>query len=73
VVTPACANLIRESKTFQIPSVIQTGKRYGMQSLDAAIEELLNKKWITAEDAYDKAINKAKFLPFLKKPPDEFG
>ena len=73
VVTPACANLIRESKTFQIPSVIQTGKRYGMQSLDSAIEELLNKKWISPEDAYDKAINKAKFLPFLKKPPDEFG
>tara|TARA_B100000315_G_C14582769_1_gene591360 strand:+ start:895 stop:1971 length:1077 start_codon:yes stop_codon:yes gene_type:complete len=73
VVTPACSNLIRESKTFQIPSVIQTGKKYGMQSLDAAIEELLNKKWITAEDAYDKAINKAKFVQFLKKPPNEFG
>jgi len=36
-VTPAVANLIREGKTFQIPSAIQTGKKYGMQSLDDAI------------------------------------
>jgi twitching motility protein PilT len=34
VVTPAVANLIRENKTFRIPSSIQTGKKYGMQLLD---------------------------------------
>ncbi|MDY6852123.1 MAG: type IV pilus twitching motility protein PilT, partial [Thermodesulfobacteriota bacterium] len=39
--TPAVRNLIRESKTFQIPSVIQTGKKYGMQSLDDAIMDHL--------------------------------
>ena len=76
VVTPACANLIREQKTFQIPSVIQTGKKYGMQSLDGAIEELLKKRWITPIEAYDKATNvgKAKFAQYLKKPfvPSEF-
>ena len=55
VVTAATSNLIREGKTFQIPSVIQTGKKYGMQSLDDAILEALNAKKISAEDAYSKA------------------
>lgn len=72
VVTPAVGNLIREEKTFQIPSAIQTGKKYGMQSLDDAILDLLNKRWIAADDAYDKAIEKQRFLPFLKKPPEDF-
>ncbi|MEK7846701.1 MAG: type IV pili twitching motility protein PilT, partial [Nitrospinota bacterium] len=65
-------NLIREEKTFQIPSAIQTGKKYGMQSFDDAILDLLNKRWIAADDAYDKAIEKQRFLPFLKKPPEDF-
>ena len=72
IVTPAVGNLIREEKTFQIPSAIQTGKKYGMQSFDDAILDLLNKKWIAAEDAYDKAIEKQRFLPFLKQPPEDF-
>jgi twitching motility protein PilT len=70
VVTPAVSNLIREGKTFQIPSAIQTGKKYGMQSLDDAILEALEAKRISAEDAYDKAIVKERFLSFLKKPPE---
>lgn len=73
VVTAATANLIRESKTFQLTSVIQTGKKFGMQSLDDAILDLLNKKWISPEEAYDKAIEKARFVQFLKEPPDDFS
>jgi twitching motility protein PilT len=72
VVTPAVGNLIREEKTFQIPSAIQTGKKYGMQSLDDAILDLLQKGWIGAEDAYDKCIEKGRFVQFLKKPPEDF-
>ncbi|GMT41594.1 MAG: twitching motility protein PilT [bacterium] len=72
VVTPAVANLIREGKTFQIPSAIQTGKKYGMVSLDDAILEVLQKGWITSEEAYDKAVEKQRFLQFLKEPPDEW-
>ena len=68
----AVRNLIREGKTYQIPSMIQTGKRYGMQSLDDCIMELLQKKIIAAEDAYNKATDKTKFRPFLKKPPTDF-
>ena len=70
VVTPAVSNLIREGKTFQIPSVIQTGKKYGMQSLDDAILDALQEKKISAEDAFDKAIVKDRFVPFLKTPPE---
>jgi twitching motility protein PilT len=68
----AVRNLIREGKTYQIPSSLQTGKRYGMQSLDDAIMELLQKKIIGAEDAYNKANEKTKFRSFLKKPPTDF-
>jgi twitching motility protein PilT len=56
-----------------MPSVIQMGKKAGMQSLDEAILELYHKKWISAEEAYDKCIDKAKFAPFLKTPPDELA
>ncbi|MBI5242910.1 MAG: type IV pilus twitching motility protein PilT [Elusimicrobia bacterium] len=74
VCTSAISNLIRDNKTFQIPSIIQTGKKQGMASLDDAIMEQLNKKWISAEEAFDKCVDKAKFLPFLKETPaDYFG
>lgn len=70
VVTSAIANLIREEKTFQIPSAIQTGKKYGMQSLDEAIMDHLKEGRISPEDAYDKSIDKQRFEQFLKTPPD---
>lgn len=72
VCTYAVGNLIRESKTHQLPSAMQTGKKYGMQTLDDAIMELLMKKWISPEEAYDKSIDKQKFVSFLKTPPPEF-
>jgi twitching motility protein PilT len=72
ICTPAVRNLIREGKTYQIPSVMQTGKKYGMQTIDDAIMELLEKKKISAEDAYINCIEKPKFVKFLKKPPVDF-
>jgi twitching motility protein PilT len=71
--TPAVGNLIREGKTVQIPSAIQTGKQYGMQTLDDAIMAVLQKGWISAEEAYDKCIDKNKFKAMLKTPPDELN
>ncbi len=73
ICVPAVGNLIREQKTFQIPSTIQTGKKFGMQSLDDAILEVLQKGWISAEEAYNKAVEKARFVHFLKEPPDVLG
>jgi twitching motility protein PilT len=72
IATPAVRNLIREAKSYQIPSMVQTGKKYGMQLLDDAIMNLLNKGWISADEAYAKSNDKSKFRPFLKAPPTDF-
>jgi twitching motility protein PilT len=58
IATPAVRNLIRESKSHQLPSMMQTGKKYGMQLLDDAIMDLYNKGRISADDAYTKANEK---------------
>jgi twitching motility protein PilT len=60
-VTPAVANLIREGKTFQLPSIIQTGKGDGMQLMDQAIQVLLTQKKIGMEEAHKFASNKSLF------------
>lgn len=72
IAIPAIRNLIREGKTFQIPSAMQTGKKYGMQTLDDAIMEHLKAKRISPDDAYAKCNNKDIFRPFLKNPPTDF-
>jgi len=72
IATPAVRNLVREGKSHQIPSMIQTGKKYGMQLLDDAIMDILNKGWISADDAYAKANDKKRFRDFLKNPPIDF-
>jgi len=72
ICTPAARNLIREGKTYQIPSVMQTGKRYGMQTIDDAILELLNNRKISAEDAYTNCVEKQKFIKYLRNPPTDF-
>ena len=72
IANAAVRNLIREGKSHQIPSMIQTGKKYGMQLLDDAIMELYNKGWISADEAYMKANEKAKFRPLLTSPPADF-
>jgi twitching motility protein PilT len=72
IATPAVRNLVREGKTHQIASMVQTGRKYGMQLLDDAIMEMLNKGWISADEAYAKSNDKGKFRPFLKTPPTDF-
>jgi len=65
-VNSAIANLIREGKTFQIPSMIQTGKGDGMQLMDQSIMDFLMQKVISPEEAYLKANDKKSFERFLK-------
>ena len=72
IANPAVRNLIREAKTHQIPSMIQTGKKYGMILLDDSIMELFTKGMISAEEAYAKANDKGRFRPLLKAPPADF-
>src|SRR2546425_455580 len=57
--TPAIANLIREGKTFQIPSIIQTSKQLGMLTLNDALLDLVEKKEISPDEAYMKSVEKA--------------
>ncbi len=72
IATPAVRNLIRENKIFQINSVIETGRKFGMQSLDDAIMKLLTAGMIDPEQAYNKAATKSKFREFLTSPPQDF-
>ncbi|MBM4108794.1 MAG: type IV pilus twitching motility protein PilT [Phycisphaerae bacterium] len=57
VVTPAIQNLIRENKTFRIDSMIQTGKKFGMQLLDEHLWALYSRGVISAEEMIDKCKN----------------
>jgi twitching motility protein PilT len=59
IITSAISNLIREGKTHQIYSAIETGGKFGMQSMDSALLELVIKKQITAEVALTKSHNPA--------------
>jgi twitching motility protein PilT len=59
--TPAIRNLIRENKIPQMVSVMQTGQREGMQTLDMNLKELVQKRKITQQTALEKAQNKKLF------------
>jgi twitching motility protein PilT len=54
---PAAKNLIREAKIHQLPSVMQTGQKQGMQTLDMALQDLLARGLITREEAQAKSPN----------------
>jgi twitching motility protein PilT len=55
--TPAIRNLIRESKTHQMQSVIQTSANVGMQTMDQHMRELYKRHLITYDDAMARAMN----------------
>ena len=64
--TPAIGNLIREGKTFQIPSIIQTSRKLGMQTLNDALLDLVERKLIEPDEAYTRSMEKAAMLQALK-------
>jgi twitching motility protein PilT len=59
--TPAVANLIREGKTQDLTTVIQTGRATGMHTLDDSLEGLVARGIVEAEEACYYASNKARF------------
>jgi len=61
ITNSAVGNLIREGKLAQIASIIQTGSLEGMQTMDQALQQLVDQKRITPEAAYWKAIDKSTF------------
>jgi len=64
---PAVSNLVREGKTFQIPSVMQTSRRLGMVTLNDALIELVDGGKVESKEAYTKAIDKTNFANMLRQ------
>ena len=63
--SPAIGNMIREGKTSQVTSAIQTGVKEGMIDMDTSIKKLFEEGKISARAAYDKAIDKEIFKDAL--------
>jgi twitching motility protein PilT len=63
---PAVSNLIREGKTFQIPSIMQTNRKGGMVTLNDALLELVDARLVEPKEAYMKAVEKTGFAAALK-------
>jgi twitching motility protein PilT len=66
LVNNAVASLIRDGKTFQIASIMQTSKGLGMITMNDSLFQLVQSKQVTAMDAYIKAVDKSGFLMMLK-------
>jgi twitching motility protein PilT len=65
--TPSVSNLIREGKTFQLPSVLQTSRRLGMVTMNDALIELVEAGSVEPKEAYLKATDKVGILNMLKQ------
>ena len=63
---PAVSNLIREGKTFQIPSIMQTNRKAGMVTLNDALMELVDNRLVEPKEAYMKSVEKTGFAAALK-------
>src|SRR5579859_5279336 len=66
LINNAIQNMIREGKTFQIPTVMQTGRKQGMMLLNDALLELVLTKKVEVKEAYIKSIDKANFVTAAK-------
>src|SRR5438874_5592306 len=64
---PAVANLIREAKTFQVHSIMQTSRRIGMVTLNDALIEHVDGGRVEPKEAYMKAVDKLNFMAMLKQ------
>ncbi len=59
--TPAVSNLIRQGKLDQLETAMQSGGNVGMKTMDNALMELVDKGWVSGQEAYQQANNKHKF------------
>jgi twitching motility protein PilT len=67
IATPAVANMIRDAKTFQLPSMMQVGKALGMVTLNDSLMDLVSKKLVAPDEAYAKSVDKPGFDALLKR------
>jgi len=65
--TSSVSNLIREGKTFQIPSIMQTAKGQGMVTLNDALLDLVKRKVVEPKDAYLKSVAKSELKALLER------
>lgn len=70
VAIPSVRNMIRENKTYQISSLIQTGQRHGMITLDQSLADLYKQGIITYQAALEKANNVQEFKALAGEPPE---
>jgi twitching motility protein PilT len=67
IVNTAVSNLIREGKTFQIPSLMQTQRQLGMRTLNDSLIELVKSKTVDAKEAYLKAVDKSGLVALYER------
>jgi len=65
IATSAIRNLIREAKTHQMPTVIETGMHYGMQTMDGSLADLVRRGTITHDEAAARALDPENFQRLL--------
>jgi len=70
VPTPGVRNLIREGKTHQIYSLIQTGASHGMQTMDASLAGLVRKGRITMDVAKSRSSSPDELIKLVEMPPE---
>jgi twitching motility protein PilT len=73
IVNAAVANLVREGKTFQIPSIMQTGGRLGMSTLNDALMKLVKERIVEPDQAYAKAVDRQEFAKLLERNGFQLG
>jgi twitching motility protein PilT len=64
---PAIANLIREAKIFQIPSIMQTGKKLGMRLMNDSLLDLVKRRVVAPEEAMNRALDKNGLLTAFRE------
>jgi twitching motility protein PilT len=69
--TPAIRNLVREAKTHQIETAVQTGNQYGMQTMDQSLRDLYLRKLIAFEDAMTRAIHPEELRKMIREAGGE--
>jgi len=67
IITAGISALIRDAKTYQIPSQMTIGKKFGMQTLNDSLMDILKKDIVTPEEAYLKSIDKDDLVKRLKE------
>jgi twitching motility protein PilT len=72
IINSAISNLIREGKTFQIPSIMQTQRGSGMMMLNDALFDLVKRKIVAPKDALSKAVAKSELKAMLDRLQSQF-